>query len=98
PRADEHVITRAELLAEFAVLDWLLEAVDSGDEAAIEDAADLLVSFNDVLFAAAPGTDSESAAHRDDASAETPTADDASAGAAEHEVVSVARKCAAYEE
>src|SRR5699024_6267000 len=88
PRADEHVITRAELLAEFAVLDWLLEAVDSGDEAAIEDAADLLVSFNDVLFAAAPGTDSGSAEHRDDASAETPTADDASAGDDEHEVVS----------
>ena len=67
PRADEHVITRAELLAEFAVLDWLLEAVDSGDEAAVEDAADLLVSFNDVLFAA--GTGSGAAEHRDDESA-----------------------------
>ena len=51
PRADEHVITRAELLAEFAVLDWLLEAVDSGDEEAIQDAGELLSSFNDVLFA-----------------------------------------------
>ncbi|UVI37608.1 aminoglycoside phosphotransferase [Brevibacterium spongiae] len=51
PRADDHVIARAELLAEFAVLDWLLEAVDSGDEAAIQDAADLLTSFNEVLFA-----------------------------------------------
>ncbi|MDN5909405.1 MAG: aminoglycoside phosphotransferase, partial [Brevibacterium sp.] len=50
PRADEHVITRAELLAEFAVLDWLLEAVDSGDEEAIQDAGELLSSFNDVLF------------------------------------------------
>lgn len=50
PQADEHVIERAELLAEFAVLDWLLEAVDSGDETAIQDAADLLSSFNDVLF------------------------------------------------
>lgn len=50
PRADEHVITRAELLAEFAVLDWLLEAVDSGDEEAVQDAGDLLSSFNDVLF------------------------------------------------
>lgn len=51
PRADEHVITRAELLAEFAVLDWLLEAVDSGDEEAIQDAGELLSSFNEVLFA-----------------------------------------------
>lgn len=50
PQADEHVIERAELLAEFAVLDWLLEAVDSSDETAIQDAADLLSSFNDVLF------------------------------------------------
>lgn len=89
PRADEHVITRAELLAEFAVLDWLLEAVDSGDEAAIEDAADLLVSFNDVLFAA--GTGSGAAEHRDDESAGTSTAEDASAASAgddEHEVAS----------
>lgn len=44
------MITRAELLAEFAVLDWLLEAVDSGDEEAIQDAGELLSSFNDVLF------------------------------------------------
>ena len=36
PRADDFVIARAELLAEFAVLDWLLEAVDSGDESAIQ--------------------------------------------------------------
>jgi aminoglycoside phosphotransferase (APT) family kinase protein len=89
PRADEHVIARAELLAEFAVLDWLLEAVDSGDEAAIEDAADLLVSFNDVLFAA--GTDSGAAEHRDDESAATSTAEDtsaASAGDDEREVAS----------
>ena len=50
PRADEHVITRAELLAEFAVLDWLLEAVDSGDEESIRDAGELLTSFNNVLF------------------------------------------------
>lgn len=50
PRADEHVVARAELLAEFAVLDWLLEAVDSGDETAIEDAGELLRSFNEVLF------------------------------------------------
>lgn len=50
PRADEFVISRAELLAEFAVLDWLLEAVDSGDESAIQDAAELLDSFSDVLF------------------------------------------------
>ncbi len=49
-RADEHVVTRAELLAEFAVLDWLLEAVDSGDEEAVADAAKLLDNFNDVLF------------------------------------------------
>src|SRR5699024_12598479 len=31
PRADEPVITRAELLAEFAALDWLPEAVDPAD-------------------------------------------------------------------
>lgn len=54
PRADEHVIARAELLAEFAVLDWLLEAVDSGDETAVEDAAGLLSSFNEVLFGSSP--------------------------------------------
>ncbi len=57
PRADEHVIDRAELLAEFAVLDWLLEAVDSGDETAVEDAADLLTSFSNVLFSGAAGVD-----------------------------------------
>jgi aminoglycoside phosphotransferase (APT) family kinase protein len=57
PRADEHVIDRAELLAEFAVLDWLLEAVDSGDESAIQDAADLLTSFSNVLFSGAAGVD-----------------------------------------
>lgn len=64
PRADEHVIARAELLAEFAVVDWLLEAVDSGDESAINDAADLLTSFNDVLFAGSADaqTDQASAA------------------------------------
>nr|WP_284711107.1 aminoglycoside phosphotransferase [Brevibacterium sp. XM4083] len=50
PRADDHIVTRAELLAEFAVLDWLLEAVDSGDEEAIQDAADLLTSFDQVLL------------------------------------------------
>lgn len=50
PRADDHIVTRAELLAEFAVLDWLLEAVDSGDEEAIADAADLLTSFDQVLL------------------------------------------------
>lgn len=71
PRADEHVITRAELLAEFAVLDWLLEAVDSGDEEAVQDAGELLSSFNDVLFAkdaaapdaASPGPAAESSDH-----------------------------------
>ncbi len=56
PRADEHVIARAELLAEFAVLDWLLEAVDSGDDEAVNDAAALLESFNDVLFRDQPRT------------------------------------------
>lgn len=63
PRADEHIIDRAELLAEFAVLDWLLEAVDSGDEAAIQDAADLLANFNEILFAdsSQPGAHEESA-------------------------------------
>lgn len=55
PRADEHVIDRAELLAEFAVLDWLLEAVDSGDETAVQDAADLLTSFSNVLFSGTAG-------------------------------------------
>ncbi len=50
PRADDHIVTRAELLAEFAVLDWLLEAVDSGDEETIQDAADLLTSFDQVLL------------------------------------------------
>lgn len=59
PRADEHIINRAELLAEFAVLDWLLEAVDSGDEEAIDDAAELLSSFNDVLFSPPPVPDSD---------------------------------------
>lgn len=62
PRADEHVVTRAELLAEFAVLDWLLEAVDSGDEEAVADAAELLGSFNDVLFRDRPVSASEPAA------------------------------------
>ena len=71
PRADEHVISRAELLAEFAVLDWLLEAVDSGDETAVDDAAALLTSFDEVLFGSAsdgpasahgPATDSASGA------------------------------------
>ncbi len=32
------------------MLDWLLEAVDSGDEEAIADAADLLTSFDQVLL------------------------------------------------
>lgn len=64
PRADEHVIARAELLAEFAVLDWLLEAVDSGDETAVEDAAELLRSFNEVLFGSA--ADEGAAAGRED--------------------------------
>ncbi|MEL7584203.1 phosphotransferase [Brevibacterium casei] len=50
PRADDHIVTRAELLAEFAVLDWLLEAVESGDDEAIADAADLLTSFDQVLL------------------------------------------------
>lgn len=68
PRADEHVIARAELLAEFAVLDWLLEAVDSGDETAVEDAAGLLSSFNEVLF----GSSADAAA-----SAEEPTSESA---------------------
>lgn len=63
PRADEHVITRAELLAEFAVLDWLLEAVDSGDEDSIRDAGELLTSFNDVLFA--QETTAKTAVHSD---------------------------------
>lgn len=68
PRADEHVIARAELLAEFAVLDWLLEAVDSGDETAVEDAAGLLSSFNEVLF----GSSADASA-----SAEEPTSESA---------------------
>ncbi len=78
PRADDHVVARAELLAEFAVLDWLLEAVDSGDESAIQDAADLLASFNDVLFAAAPATGSDSGGGR----GEETVADSAAASAA----------------
>ncbi|MFP3396628.1 aminoglycoside phosphotransferase [Brevibacterium sp. SIMBA_078] len=69
PRADEHVIARAELLAEFAVLDWLLEAVDSGDETAVEDAAGLLSSFNEVLF----GSSADAAASADQPTSETAT-------------------------
>ncbi|UZD63566.1 aminoglycoside phosphotransferase [Brevibacterium sp. JSBI002] len=90
PRADEHVIARAELLAEFAVLDWLLEAVDSGDETAVEDAAGLLSSFNEVLFgspadatASAEEPTSESATEPADDGGNTPgTAPDSSAPAA----------------
>ncbi|WP_231939401.1 protein kinase family protein [Brevibacterium siliguriense] len=86
PRADEHVIARAELLAEFAVLDWLLEAVDSGDETAVLDAAALLSSFNDVLFGsssdgtAAQGPDSDSASADHAASREGTTSAAATAG------------------
>lgn len=77
PHADEHVIKRAELLAEFAVLDWLLEAVDSGDEEAISDAGDLLASFNDVLFAGETTKQSEpAAAASDDAPDDVPDEDD----------------------
>ena len=75
PRADEYVIARAELLAEFAVLDWLLEAVDSGDGTAVDDAAELLNSFNDVLFGGSAD---------ENASAEAPAADSA-AGSADDE-------------
>ena len=78
PRADEHVISRAELLAEFAVLDWLLEAVDSGDETAVEDAAALLTSFDEVLFGSA--SDGPTSAHgpaTDSASGPVDEADDA---------------------
>lgn len=50
PHADEHLEVRAELFAEFTVLDWLLEAVESKDEASITDAAELLASFSGVLF------------------------------------------------
>ena len=78
PRADEHVIARAELLAEFAVLDWLLEAVDSGDETAIEDAAELLRSFNEVLFG---GTADDTASSQGPASdSAAGSADDAASG------------------
>lgn len=69
PRADEHVIARAELLAEFAVLDWLLEAVDSGDETAVEDAAGLLSSFNEVLF----GSSADAAASAEETTSESAT-------------------------
>jgi len=69
PRADEHVIARAELLAEFAVLDWLLEAVDSGDETAVEDAAGLLSSFNEVLF----GSSADAAASTEEPTSESAT-------------------------
>lgn len=78
PRADEHVISRAELLAEFAVLDWLLEAVDSGDETAVDDAAALLTSFDEVLFGSA--SDGPAPAHgpaTDSASGPVDEADDA---------------------
>ena len=78
PRADDHVITRAELLAEFAVLDWLLEAVDSGDDEAIQDAGDLLASFNDVLFSTAGSAESASADQSQNSRAPKP---DAGAGA-----------------
>lgn len=78
PRADEHVISRAELLAEFAVLDWLLEAVDSGDETAVDDAAALLTSFDEALFGSA--SDGPAPAHgpaTDSASGPVDEADDA---------------------
>lgn len=88
PRADEHVIARAELLAEFAVLDWLLEAVDSGDGTAVEDAAELLSSFDEVLFgstaagASAPSSAAESAVDREDEAQGPPASSQASRGPA----------------
>lgn len=72
PRADEHIIDRAELLAEFAVLDWLLEAVDSGDEAAIQDAAELLAHFNEILFADSQPPEEAEAAARNQAASTDP--------------------------